>query len=776
MKKLLLVIGLLMGCGGGSATAIPLEAPPDAPNIEAATEADPPLDVAQPEASKPDTADPDVLPTDAAVDATEEEVVAEGGQDVAAETSPEAAVEDGETGVCVPGSTQCSGNAIQKCSTSGYWQNNEVCPFVCSAGACTGVCLPGVKDCLGNIPRTCDATSQWQNGQVCPSVCSAGACAGSCVPASKQCSGTTAQTCQANGTWQDAQVCPFVCEAGSCAGICIPDETRCLGQTVQKCAQGKTWADDHVCSFTCVNGSCSGSCLPGSKQCNGNTLQICDASSSWQTDAVCPFQCLNAACTLCQPGALRCSGLTAQKCSTTTGTWTDIQACPFICSGGTCIGACTPGATRCQGLTIQLCDPVGVWQDSQSCPFVCASGACTGICTPGTLQCSGTLTQACTPQGQWSSVQCPAPPGASATCTGAGVCGFACNAGLTDCNSLPADGCEIGLASDGLNCGACGHSCGGGACSLGKCQPMVVASGLDYPGHLTVDGAYVYFNNGASGFASDHSIQKVLKTGGSPVSLYPNTEFFGVLDVIIADGTDLFWIPKVTPSTANLIRGTTTGGAPSTLVSGTPSPGSIDQDATSIFYDGFSSGPPATAWIYRKGKTSGSATTLVTSSNAQANIRLRVADGYVYWSGGADFGVWKTPTTGGAAITIVSMLGSLTNGIDVDTDYIYWNQQPYGTRGNCIWRYLKTGAPKATLVVDNGVSSALSIDSFVIDGSYVYYLTHTPYMIWRVLKTGGSPEQVATASTNHIVQDAQFVYWALSYSPAPNGAIMRVAK
>jgi hypothetical protein len=45
----------------------------------------------------------------------------------------------------------------------------------------------------------------------------------------------------------------------------------------------------------------------------------------------------------------------------------------------------------------------------------------------------------------------------------------ACPPGREDCNGNPGDGCEIDLATDSANCGACGVGCEGGPCQLGSC-------------------------------------------------------------------------------------------------------------------------------------------------------------------------------------------------------------------------------------------------------------------------------------------------------------------
>ena len=62
------------------------------------------------------------------------------------------------------------------------------------------------------------------------------------------------------------------------------------------------------------------------------------------------------------------------------------------------------------------------------------------------------------------------PANATATCNGTS-CGFTCTGTTTLCS-----GACVQTASDPLNCGSCGHSCQGGTCSGGVCQPLSLVS------------------------------------------------------------------------------------------------------------------------------------------------------------------------------------------------------------------------------------------------------------------------------------------------------------
>ncbi len=82
---------------------------------------------------------------------------------------------------CVPGLTQCSGNAVQTCASDGQWGPLAPCggstPFCNVAGVC-GVCRDGSSQCSFNGVQTC-ADGTWSPAEDCPvdaPECIAGAC------------------------------------------------------------------------------------------------------------------------------------------------------------------------------------------------------------------------------------------------------------------------------------------------------------------------------------------------------------------------------------------------------------------------------------------------------------------------------------------------------------------------------------------------------------------------------------------------------------------------
>jgi hypothetical protein len=67
-------------------------------------------------------------------------------------------------------------------------------------------------------------------------------------------------------------------------------------------------------------------------------------------------------------------------------------------------------------------------------------------------------------------VRCPDRASASRVCADS-TCAYVCSAGRADCDLAAGNGCEVTLANDARNCGACGNVCATGiACNAGRCS------------------------------------------------------------------------------------------------------------------------------------------------------------------------------------------------------------------------------------------------------------------------------------------------------------------
>jgi hypothetical protein len=75
-------------------------------------------------------------------------------------------------------------------------------------------------------------------------------------------------------------------------------------------------------------------------------------------------------------------------------------------------------------------------------------------------------------------------------------------------STLPDTGVSCETSSDPENCGVCGHSCGGGACAFGACQPLLLASDTNLQ-NLVIAEREAYWLNGAG------EVRAVSLAGGS---------------------------------------------------------------------------------------------------------------------------------------------------------------------------------------------------------------------------------------------------------------------
>jgi hypothetical protein len=109
---------------------------------------------------------------------------------------------------------------------------------------------------------------------------------------------------------------------------------------------------------------------------------------------------------------------------------------------------------------------------------------------------------------------------------------------------------------DPLNCGMCGHNCGGGLCAGGSCQPytLTTVTSSGPPGALASDGAFVYWStfDGVGGSA----LQR-MPVGGGTVDTIVGAA--GLAGDIAVEGGWLYWIDL---STKKLRRAPAAGGSP----------------------------------------------------------------------------------------------------------------------------------------------------------------------------------------------------------------------
>jgi kumamolisin len=124
-----------------------------------------------------------------------------------------------------------------------------------------------------------------------------------------------------------------------------------------------------------------------------------------------------------------------------------------------------------------------------------------------------------------------------------------CSGGLSICN-----GACLDFTSDANNCGACGHGCGGGTCSSGVCQSLLLGIGFE-SGGLAVGGGEAYWTGSNTFDASLTGVPAVFAAptaGGPTITIqYPYTG--GI--ALTSDGMFVYYwtagsLWKASPTTA----------------------------------------------------------------------------------------------------------------------------------------------------------------------------------------------------------------------------------
>jgi hypothetical protein len=319
-----------------------------------------------------------------------------------------------------------------------------------------------------------------------------------------------------------------------------------------------------------------------------------------------------------------------------------------------------------------------------------------------------------------------------------------------DATAPDASACSnVDTTSDGNNCGACGHTCGGGACVASACQPVALATGQHTPIGLAVDA------------------------------------------------TNIYW----TTSDGNVMKAPISGGAATVLAAGQRSPWGIAVDAANVYWANAASlGQVMTVPI-----AGGEPTVLV--DQQRRPVHLAVADGVLYWANQLAGTVMSVPVTGGTPTLLADKQGQLV-AITVESRTLYWSSIGQGVIRSLP---LGTGGTIATIADDqdaaalfvrdatvywanvelvNDVASVFKLPAggepvalgsgpgpyaAVADAQHVYWTDETAGTVTKVPVGGGDATVIAKdqASVSELAIDGANLYWL---NAGTDGAVMKLAK
>lgn len=185
----------------------------------------------------------------------------------------------------------------------------------------------------------------------------------------------------------------------------------------------------------------------------------------------------------CQRGRTCCDG----KCLDTENDKNNCGGCGQVCAFPNVVPSCKVGRCQfqcqagfgncndvredgCELRTIDSADNCGVC--GRACMSINASSVCAqslcglGTCNAGFADCDQEPTTGCEIDTRTDSAHCAgcgqacSLPHASSNCVASTCEVTGCDAGFGNCDLLSPNGCEAELASDAMNCSACGRACG----------------------------------------------------------------------------------------------------------------------------------------------------------------------------------------------------------------------------------------------------------------------------------------------------------------------------
>ncbi len=330
------------------------------------------------------------------------------------------------------------------------------------------------------------------------------------------------------------------------------------------------------------------------------------------------------------------------------------------------------------------------------------------------------------------------------------------------CGGDPANGCQIDLLTDSADCGTCGHSCLGGACSAGVCQPFVLASSVT-PSAIAVDAQRVYFTN------NDTSVSSVAKTGGAFVT----TQTWGVsstrFDSLMVYGSELYALNDGAGGLEQIATAGLSGGGfgilaqdSNTITNGDPYPSKVVVSNQHLFWSDKNHGAIREVAESSVIETPAVVYSIGNGSNYYLDQLAAAPDGYLAWeenaysvAPSAIYGAMPTCTSGCSLPALPALIANLTStptALFVDDTYAY-----YMTAGS-LTTVLRTGGTAVhTVSVGSGTAASL-----VVDGTTAYWVSNDD-VIKSAPVAGGSVSVIASVpSGTYILQvavDSTAIYW-----------------
>lgn len=465
-------------------------------------------------------------------------------------------------GTCAAGYGNCDGTSANGCETALNTLTNcggcgSSCALMnasesCASGSCEiTMCTSGFEDCDAMDSNGCERSTRTLTdcggcGVACSragatATCASGSCSiASCNAGRGNCDAVEANGCEATLT--------TLTNCGSCGATCdLPNATESCGTgscTLGTCSAGfgncdmassngcetalNTLTNCGMCGMICDLPGAGESCATGTCQLSGCSTGFGDCNMSSADGCETPLttlmncggcgtpcdlsnateSCATGTCaiTACDAGFGNCDGLAANGCEAPLNTLTNCGACMSpcslanaseSCSTGTCtLGSCNSGFGNCDMMASNGCErSLTTLTDCGACGIPCSLANATESCTSGSCQvmtcdtgfanCDSNPANGCEIDTRTSVMNCGMCGNVCTVANGTPSCSASscrvgsCNLNSLDCNGLYSDGCEVNRSSDVNNCGGCGMACNlphavemcvSGGCAIAACE------------------------------------------------------------------------------------------------------------------------------------------------------------------------------------------------------------------------------------------------------------------------------------------------------------------
>jgi hypothetical protein len=339
---------------------------------------------------------------------------------------------------------------------------------------------------------------------------------------------------------------------------------------------------------------------------------------------------------------------------------------------------------------------------------------------------------------------------------------------------IEAGPCLADTESDPLNCGRCGHSCQGGLCAAGVCQPVTIAISQEEPIGIAVNDAGLFWAT----WGGDTILQLPLPLSGSaPYAPNAIASAQKYPTGIAIGGSIVCWTNENSAgSVVDIVPG---AAAPLTLASSLPDPFGIATDGATIYWSNLGY-PTNGGSVVEVPVGGGNVTTLASGLDNPRGVAIDATS--VYWaeagadaSGDANGAMRSVPRSGGPPATLASNQLSPV-AVAVDATRAYWANagSGAGSSDGAILAVPLGGGTPTTLAAGQASPAALAVDSSGVYWSTLGASGNGNGAILVAPLGGGSPRVLALAQAGPraIAVDATAVYW----TNFNGGDVMKVAK